>query len=81
MSYSNMTNEGILSEKLDIAYSKINHFERERDELRAEVEGLKADKARKKWLIEKADIHFFKELSDYEKQADEAIDAAMKGAE
>lgn len=47
--------------------------------LKAEVESLKADKARKRWLIEKANIPFLKFLSGYESMADEQIDAAMEG--
>lgn len=51
----------------------------QRDELRAEVERMKADKARLDWLIEHGANDFFEVLSEYPSQARNAIDAAMKG--
>lgn len=52
MSAGNYNTEQILSDNLKIAGSQIETLERERDELRAEVESLKADKARIDWLAE-----------------------------
>ncbi len=42
--HANMTNEEILSEKLDTAYSKINQLERERDEAREERNAALCDR-------------------------------------
>jgi len=77
-----------LERERDEARKEVERLKAERDnwrvssvcrELNAELERLKADKARLDWLIEHGANDFFEVLSEYPSQARNAIDAAMKG--
>jgi len=75
------TRGDILAERIEAIMAQPN-LETERDELRAEVELLKADKARLDWMQDNyTDTVFIGEGEFGEGMLREALDDAMKGDE